>query len=80
MKYFKESNTNVVVTESSGDSYIYDISLINLILTDTCKLYLKIDENFDEFMKNQEEYILKIKESLSKSLNIPLERIEVVSA
>jgi len=60
MKYFKESNTNVVVTESSGDSYIYDISLINLILTDTCKLYLKIDENFDEFMKNQEEYILKI--------------------
>lgn len=60
MKYFKESNTKVVVTESSDDSYIYDISLVNLILTDTCKLYLKIDDNFDEFMKNQEEYILKI--------------------
>ena len=49
---FKKTNTELIVTDSPDDSYIYDLSLLSMIANDTRKLTLKIDDDFDQFLKN----------------------------
>ena len=75
-KQFEAAGVNLVYTRDKKKS---NLSLASLLQSNKKVVWwdVKIAEDFSEYEKNKKEYLLKIRKGAAKTLEIPLDNIQV---
>jgi hypothetical protein len=76
---FKKNGINLIITEKTEDSYIFNYSLLSKIANHYAEIIIKIDDDFNDFLKNQDKFNENILNKIINAFKIDAEEISIIS-